>query len=242
MLTPLVVLLSGYGICPTPALGPARNQMLPYARSILDRMQESWGERPTMLVTCFGLANWRLKSQLETEIGTGRAQSSTIPELFEKIRRLADTPKGKRDLIVMGHSYGGWMAMNVVLHLKEHRTRFLATIDPISVRLCKPQRFGWETLRWAVGRVAENGSCTRNPRDMEPYYDELSKRADNWVNVYQSQTGFLHSSAIPEAHENVPRDYARVRNPAGAHGAITSDEVVWDGLEDSLIGTLAQAQ
>lgn len=106
--------------------------------------------------------------------------------------------------LVVGHSYGGWLAMQTLLKTRTQAALF--TIDAISPTNCsfnKPQR-------WL--------GCTRAPTDI-PYH-EVAQKTFYWGNFFQTSTRYLHSSAIPHAHRN--------QHLSGVgHTTIDNDQDIW---------------
>lgn len=88
--------------------------------------------------------------------------------------------------LFVGHSYGGWLAMQTLL--KSRVKAALYTIDAISPVNCafrKPQR-------WL--------GCMKAPTDV-PYQD-VAQKTFYWGNFFQTSTMYLHSSEIPHASRN----------------------------------------
>ncbi len=90
---------------------------------------------------------------------------------------------------VAGHSYGGWLAMKTGLALPtDVKIDGLFTIDAISRPNCT---------------ILHPSGCTQAPADIGiADRATLAQRTNHWLNFFQTETGFLHSSPIDQADEN----------------------------------------
>lgn len=117
-------------------------------------------------------------------------------------------------IILAGHSYGGWLAMKVSeLESARLPNHHLHTIDPISRKTCSfSSPFG----------------CQSAPEDFSnnERYD-LAERSDLWINYFQTQTWYLHSSAIREADKNFKFKTS--------HTDIDSASQVWESMSQSIL-------
>ncbi len=135
----------------------------------------------------------------------GRLFSTDFTGAQAKIDELFETGAAHR-LIMAGHSYGGWLAMKSALVLKE-KLATLITIDPIS-RQCT---------------ILSPGNCTQAPKDVTHEQRLTIKgNAGRWLNFWQDQTSYLHSSVIPEADDNFEE--------LVGHTAMDTQADVWDKL------------
>ncbi len=117
-------------------------------------------------------------------------------------------------LYIVGHSYGGWMAMYLTLKLTATiPVRGLFSIDPISP-LCGPLQV-----------VTGNAVCKQAPKELDNL--AIQKRVGHWLNFYQDQDSFLHSSGINEAENH----YFQYRGP---HSQIDYDSRTWDAIQKLL--------
>lgn len=151
----------------------------------------------TTIITCYDRYG-SLFVQIEDE----KAQKSNP----EGIASLSDTLEKERTLLV-GHSYGGWLAMQTTLALKDDVE--LVTIDaisPVECQLSLPKSwFG----------------CQRAPRDISS--KKVGASTKRWQNFFQTSTLYLHSSEIPEAqNEHIPNV---------GHTQIDDQPQVWEKIE-----------
>lgn len=107
-------------------------------------------------------------------------------------------------VMLVGHSYGGWLAMQTLVRAR--LKAFLFTIDPISPVNCAFRR----PQRWL--------GCTKAPTDIP--YDVVAQKTFRWQNFFQRSTRYLHSSEIPQANANI------LLNGVG-HTTIDNNEDIW---------------
>jgi pimeloyl-ACP methyl ester carboxylesterase len=116
--------------------------------------------------------------------------------------------------VLAGHSYGGWLAMKVS-ELQGDRipNHHLHTVDPISRKTCSfSSPFG----------------CQSAPEDFSSSERaDLADRSDLWINYFQTQTWYLHSSAIREADQNYKFKTS--------HTDIDSAAQVWESMSRSIL-------
>ena len=111
------------------------------------------------------------------------------------------------EIYIIGHSYGGWLALQTILKLREHPMPiYLNSIDPISPLNCTyAQPFG----------------CTTFPKDItSEQREEIRDTTTRWLNHYQKKTIFLPSSSAPQADANFIY-------PLG-HSNILTAESLWE--------------
>lgn len=130
-----------------------------------------------------------------------------VPDKLATLQRAGEP----RPMVLAGHSYGGWLVMKTGLALPaDVPTAAFVTIDPISRETCS---------------ITRPSGCTQAPTDVTgPQRAQLRGRVRAWHNFYQTRTGLLHSSAIPEASGNDQLDQP--------HTGIDTDPAVWRKIED----------
>lgn len=124
-------------------------------------------------------------------------------------------------IIIVGHSYGGWLSMisaSVLISAGFHLIA-LITIDAISPLDCN---------------FRKKEGCSRAPQDIpaQTLY-KISANTENWLNFYSSSgkrninsTFPLKSSSISAAHVNIPKDLS--------HNEIIQDDSIWLTLHSIL--------
>jgi pimeloyl-ACP methyl ester carboxylesterase len=111
---------------------------------------------------------------------------------------------------VIGHSYGGWMAMYITQNLKStQKLAGLYTIDPISPN-CGPAEV-----------VFGGDECSQAPTELDNV--AILNQTNRWLNFYQDSDDWIHSSSIPQA-ENTYEDYH------GPHTEIDVDTRTWSTI------------
>ena len=199
----LIVAMGGRNSCEKVApYSPKTMSMYTEVQKALDKLSPHYA-RTDILASCFR--------------GDG--------QLFYIDSLLADVKKGDmRDIaslmdstqatvVVIGHSYGGWLAMQTLLHARLKVSLF--TIDPISPVNCaflKPQN-------WL--------GCIKAPTDIP--YDIVAQRTFDWHNFFQTSTRYLHSSEIPQARKNIYLS-------GSGHTTIDNHQAIWQAFVDNLKG------
>jgi hypothetical protein len=121
---------------------------------------------------------------------TSQDPTTILPAAEQTIRDviLSETLPGQR-IILVGHSYGGWLAMQLAADIAPQRPIVgLFTLDPISALQCTPKLLD---------------GCKQAPTDIGPQTQQaIAQSVGVWENFYQTQTKLLHSSAIPAASVN----------------------------------------
>ncbi len=148
--------------------------------------------------------------------------SNDVTELHNTIRAMAQQI-GTPAIFLMGHSYGGYVAMDTASKMSDMKLAGLYTIDPISAETCKVM----DNLPIAAG----NPDCQRPPTTLPNTVIRASTLG--WINFHQP-LGSLHASPIAEA-ANLQIDL-----PYGdkAHHRLGFDPLVWNPICRSITNTL----
>jgi len=166
------------------------------------------GKRPRFMLACYG-SKQKMKPEEERQVffvsslAGDQIITGTETALVNAVK--AATGPYQR-LIIAGHSYGGWLSMQMAHKLIHQRqVGGLFTIDPISAEECN---------------VQTREGCQRAPEDLDA--SERQRIADwtgYWKNFYQERSDLLHSGKIIEADEN---------EVLGArHLSIAEEKTVW---------------
>ena len=185
----LIVSMSGFATCRKSqqhegAWGPLGHSMATRVFDLLGHIENTTGYKPDMMASCFtsepslitssSSENWELK----------------YPEDQEYIQTLHEKMAEYSHVFIVGHSYGGWLAMKLVESWQgaPEKIKSLHTIDPISKLLC----------------FFDNPSdCINAPKDITAIgRQHIRDNSNIWVNPWQRKTFFLHSSSISQADEN----------------------------------------
>lgn len=111
---------------------------------------------------------------------------------------------------VIGHSYGGWLAMKTTASYggPDEHIKTLYSIDPISRKTCLLEN----PVSW--------GNCTIAPPDIkDDQRNMIQQVTEHWSNYWQNKTFYLHSSKIDQADVNVKVN--------ASHTEIDNSDQVW---------------
>jgi pimeloyl-ACP methyl ester carboxylesterase len=190
-----------------------------YIRPAFDRYLEvikSRRSKVSSFITCFEKSD--TKMALADDADPQIARSIVFEDLFTELQKKVSAIENP-SVYLVGHSYGGWLAMQLASSLdKKANIRLLATIDPISRVTCGTDNF----TKWGIDGLfsgnwfaEEIEGCDSYPKDISAANrSAIKKRTVNWVNYFQTSYRILHSSAIPEAHENIERSFIKGYNKA----------------------------
>ncbi len=143
---------------------------------------------------------------------------------------------------LIGHSYGGWLAIHTFLALEEiHRREVAAlfTIDPISPKACEPDLLkhiflgGFDvTVNLGSGGFLDPtllGGCRRAPNEFPP---DLEDRTEHH-NFYQQNGGYIQSGPMPGANNlEVKRE---------RHTTVAYSPRVWDRIRATIEADLTRS-
>jgi pimeloyl-ACP methyl ester carboxylesterase len=207
---PLIVGMAGYSTCAQSKeyhdgqWGPLGSPMFRRVEGLAKTVTDKFGVEPTILASCFTSESKIIASSSLDD------WSVTQPQDEEYLDRIYEQLPLYTDVFVVGHSYGGWLAMKMAESYEGDPSliKTLHTIDPISKKLC------------FFDSVPE---CLSAPRDiLSDARAHISLYTGVWVNPWQDATFFLHSSAISEADFNPKYNLD--------HWAIDNNEDVWKDI------------
>lgn len=229
---PILVSLAGLGSCDA-SIG---------SRALLTRTDElarklaRQNGNAVFLYACFG-PNAETLSVYSSR-GPSTWWQSSIRQLTNVVVELAqriEAEEGKQAAVhLLGHSYGGYLAMRLALALPESlKPRYLATVDPISLVGCPASSFVQSLAMSERSGSEAVAGCVSAPHDLRPSYDNIAGSVDYWENFYQDNFGYLHSEDIPVAEANYRVTIGR--NHASAHWLIADDTRVWRTINRSVL-------
>lgn len=230
----LFVVMGGWGSCGRDSLWgsltPTETGMYQPAQRLFRQAQAKTGQSSHWIVSCFGMYSSRV--YVVTSADPKKVYSASVATFLAYIKRESQRAGG-RALFLVGHSHGGWLAMQAAHSLRQVRTiPLLVTIDPISRTRCTPSRMVAAYFRSATQLRPEPG-CTNSPPDISlGQQAEIRKAVGWWGNFYQSQSPLLHSSFIGSAHDNKMLNFdVSSWSAYKAHVNIGSDARVWAEIE-----------
>ncbi len=217
---PLLIVIGGYNSCKTSQKESRRS---PYGTDMYQPLQEMIAQlsasgdiEPKYVAACHIGEKIAMTSSWDEEVLYDLENDEAIDYLLD----WQDTDEISYAMVA-GHSYGGWLAMKFLLESEfsgDHQSIY--TIDPISKVNCK---------------FSKPWGCREAPSDINA--DERAEIADqtvSWINFYQDQTSYLHSSEIPQASEN-----HKINQP---HTGIDSDQKVWQKIYRSFANLVIAMQ
>lgn len=170
--------------------------------ALSDRLTTDNGWHLSWILTCH---NSDASVHYVTSDDPEAMRTMPIPEVAPFVESFT-TANSPGHVFIGGHSYGGWLALKVALALPDDlNIEGLFSIDAISRKNCT---------------FANPAECTQAPTDItRDQRRTLSDRTAHWINFFENQTFYLHSSPISEADENL--------KVATSHTGIDTHANVW---------------
>lgn len=157
---------------------------------------------------------------------------ATTPQKFSATVNYKAEFTATKNIYALGHSYGGWLAMNLARYLPHSAMlKGLVTLDPISKINCTPTQLFGSYMRSQLEPWPHAG-CVEAPSDFTASERaSISSRAGFWQNFYQNASVYLHSSNIVGAKNYfVYYDFTSIFEIFDAHRTIDSDVRVWNNF------------
>jgi len=203
---PLFVVLGGNNTCGSHNGFNHSPYAMRLARKLHDiktHVAARYGRESRFVVTCYRDDNptvYYATSDAPDDVQSNHRREIVVDLVTEMQQREAGS------LFVIGYSYGGWLSMKTAVDLADNfQMASFLTIDPISRVHC--------TYRSPLG-------CTSAPRDIHSAdLERVHSSTRWWANYFQTETFYLHSSSIAQAHQN-----SRVN---ASHSGIDGHEEVW---------------
>ena len=231
---PIVVAIGGWNSCEeTPEQSdknPAGMRTYAPMMNMLNNLEVSLGEALPYMAIC-----------LDNSVEFMKFYRSDKPDHLYNLplRSVYDTlydmaREQGRPLVLTGHSFGGWFAMDMARHKPDDIfIDLIATLDPISPVNCNPSDFADSLWSSFSGNSVAIGGCTEAPADFTVGERNLVRESTlSWVNYYQTENWtVLKSSAIPESHENYQvtvNDWSDLWN---SHSKLGENSFVWNDIE-----------
>jgi hypothetical protein len=185
--------------------GPMGGRLFRNVEDLAQTIHKNTGTEPVTLASCYTTESKLIvSSSIEPMTVSSPADDHYIASLHKSMEQFSD-------VFIIGHSYGGWLAMKLVESYKGQpdKIKSLYSIDPISRKLCffnNPEY------------------CMSAPKDIlaagRQHINDVTKL---WVNPWQKKTFFLHSSVIPQADENPQYDIE--------HYDLDNSEAIWTDMK-----------
>ena len=227
---PVFVFSAGFGSCflngQTSEVKASR-----FIDDMVDQVTHLTGQSPVVVRTCYGLGSDQLYvTAPELDYSSESMTRADFHKVVEDAARFAGD---NAPVYVLGHSHGGWTAMDLVRKVAQLNYRNLVTIDPISVVNCGP-------LVFSGGVVSGDApGCREAPADLRVFGTMIGQRAKHWTNWFQVEFPLLHSESISTANENLEREYnANWTRIFGAHAVIEVDPDIWQQTAQYVVDDL----
>jgi pimeloyl-ACP methyl ester carboxylesterase len=225
----VIYLSGGYRSCETlnfiDALEPVRDEI------------RGMGLSHRLVYSCYTqFRNLKFKSSYRREL-----RPATLDEVTAEVEKqlLESTDQ---QLVVIGHSYGGWAGMEVLERLPDTRSAdLLATIDAISPKHCGIGNVASTIAQTASGLGEGSAGCKQFPLDWPTERTRgLSQRSGSFWNFYQTLDSTIHSGAAEGARNQV-MIYRAADDQSGygnVHRTIDNDPRVWNQLQERILQSL----
>ena len=154
-----------------------------------------------MILSCFNISG----NLYYNEIGFSRpyvTEEDPVQTMVDLILEETDEWGPTAPVYFVGHSWGGWLAMQVVKQLGDRvKVGGLITVDPISPDYCSISDYLSAIADWGMGDAI--AGCLVAPPDVAPSFRASLVRilGRNWFHYYQLDFPFLHSTAFDGAHQ-----------------------------------------
>lgn len=205
----LLVLMGGHNSCAADGAGslsPYGLGSYPQFHTLVSRLAASGAPTRTFMA-CYD----RQDRISYVKSDTPNMLYSTLADNITNPIRGQIAEEAPANVYLIGHSYGGWLGMQTALSLQQQVRTIggLYTIDPISPNECS----FWNPF-----------GCTSAPSDFSATdLNSLGTNNRSWINFFENETLFLHSSAIPQAHSNY--------QIAAAHVDMDTDPSIWSIID-----------
>lgn len=213
--TPVLAFFGGYTSCGTGDTGdPFKQDLKAFFDGAMAKLEAKLGAEPKFVITCYTLSYESILYRISGEEGVKDKLIEGMESDFEDFLGTLENP----ELFLVGHSYGGWTAMDVAIKRSPGvKVKAIVTLDPISHTDCTTN----DVIEAAFNPIP---GCTRAPEDFSPEkIKALAEDAGEWLNYWQDKVSFLHSGEIKGA-KNFKLDYEGTGFEP--HNAFLFDEAV----------------
>ena len=208
-LRPLVISMSGNSTCkPTQTgdEGPNGTSFFLKSMKVANELEATRGSGPFMIASCYDADAGLISSRSNDGWRNERTDEASF------IRMAHEQMHSANHVFIMGHSYGGWLAMKLLEGWggDPNLVGTIDTIDPISKVTCS---------------FSQPAGCIIAPQDIKiPQRVHIAGVSKIWVNTWQNNTFYLHSSLITEADIN-----KRVLDLD--HYTVATDDGLWEDIK-----------
>lgn len=162
----------------------------------------------------------------------GKKSPKTESEFVNEVT-MTSRANDNASLILIGHSYGGWLVEKIAAKILEEQTqplKLLVTIDSISKNKCTPLQLATTLVSTDPNRKPHAG-CAQFPKDLTQETTLLREHFSNWLNFYQDAGRFLHSGQSQAQDFHI--DFENVDTSSVLpHISIDTSTEVWSTIFD----------
>jgi hypothetical protein len=215
---PVLFLLGGRDSCKyvneSDELSPLGSGLYESFKILMDRMASDGLQKPEYFAACHynGSEDMAFVSSWDQEVQYDRSEDEVRRAILKKRSEIQQS-----QAIIVGHSFGGWIAMSLVSELTQSKAMGqLYTLDPISKIECS---------------FFSPDGCNSAPGDFQQTdRQKMTRNSTQWQNYYQEQSFFIHSSSIEEADRNFYVDLD--------HTDMDQDSEAWEAIYQGTISQL----
>ncbi len=235
---PILTAIGGWNSCMKSPDNPTPN---PYGMNIYTPFKEmaavleqQYGQKLPYLVGCFSSDIMAIR--FYSSDAPQALQQLSVPRFYAYAYQMARTQN--RPLVAIGHSYGGWYAMDIARHrASDVRFKAIITVDPISPLTCKPETLARVLLSRFGITESETHGCSESPSDFVSAARVLVRQnAGAWLNYYQQDIfTILKATPIPEATENNLIQHQTITAAVNGHIALGQHRPMWQDIGQRLL-------
>ena len=136
---------------------------------------------------------YKNSEEIRYQLADGKLQVTSIDAYMKNLKASIEK-KAASKVVVVAHSHGGWVALQVLLKKYIPTKQIsLITIDPISMKNCTSSKF-MMGLTGILPDFLKDQSCKEAPSDISrSQYRQIASSVSDWTNYYQLQFQYLHS-------------------------------------------------
>lgn len=233
---PIVAMFGGWNTCGKSsglyyhsALGSSNRMQ---AEALVDYLRRLYpGQNVPLIRTCYMQQKWLdgHRARLISSDNPTEVQFLDSQGVANSIASAARA-NGNRNVIMIGHSMGGTLAMQVAGVLSpEVKINSLITLDPISHYDCN--------YIFIINSVLDNliptKGCTILPSEVTSQVraqirGRVQSDGGSWANIFQTDFSLLHSIAVPEANLNKRLQFSSgLAASLYSHNKVNSSQATW---------------
>ncbi len=228
---PILVLIGGYNSCKIPFNTPLNIGLYEASASLRAELSEREGF--LTIIGCFLPSTSTMQYLFSSDIE--HIHKVAVDDFIAAIQQTI-TKISAYDLYVIGHSYGGWVAVRAAAKFPATvRISEFSTLDSVSPLKCPPKK-----IAASYASRHPNPDCTTSPQDQAGENILTRQRVTFWQHFYQYTSPYLHAAPISEASENLFFDYPDNPGAFAAHANMDIDPRVWNSINQRILRSEGQ--